>query len=128
MNPAYRVYKIDGDYSDSSYWVLDHRTVIMNLTASNLYNRSIFLDEYDARDGLQMENLFPNDWHELVERLKTNLNGTLMDSIYRFYTKSASNGTECNINCRRGLLCDFVTDRSEDPHCCDSIFHENVKT
>ncbi len=31
LNSGYLVYKIDGYYPGSSYWVLDHRTVIMNL-------------------------------------------------------------------------------------------------
>ncbi len=52
---------MDGNYSNSSYWVIDHRTMIMNLTETNLYNRTIFLNEYDAQDAYGMENLFPND-------------------------------------------------------------------
>ena len=87
LNPGYRIYLIDGDYSGSSFWTLDHRTVIMNLTASNQYNRTIFIDEYDARDAYQMENLFPNDWNNLITRLKTDLDGDLMGSVYQFYTK-----------------------------------------
>ncbi|CAF3153509.1 unnamed protein product [Rotaria sp. Silwood2] len=66
LNPGYRVFSIDGDYSGSSYWVLDHRTVIMNLTASNIYNQTIFVDEYSARGAYQMENLFPADWNDVA--------------------------------------------------------------
>lgn len=112
---------MDGSYPNSSYWVLDHRTVIMNLTATNLYNRTIFLDEYDARDAYAMENLFPADWHNLVERLKDDIDGELMGLVYQYYTKSVGNGSECDRNCRRGLLCTFISARSEDPHACDSI-------
>jgi hypothetical protein len=36
-------------------------------------------------------------------------------------TKSVSNGTECDRHCRQGLLCSFISARSEDPHACDSI-------
>ncbi len=121
LNPGYRVYKIDGNYPNSSYWVLDHRTVIMNLTATNLYNRTIFLDEYDARDAYQMDNLFPNDWHNLIERLKHDIDGPLMGLVYQYYTKSYATGAQCDHNCRRGLLCSFISSRSEDPHACDSI-------
>ncbi|CAF4526826.1 unnamed protein product, partial [Rotaria magnacalcarata] len=49
LNPGYRVYRIDGDYQGSSFWALDYHTVIMNLTASNKYNQTIFLKEYEAR-------------------------------------------------------------------------------
>ncbi|CAF0859159.1 unnamed protein product [Adineta ricciae] len=121
LNPGYRVYKIDGYYPDSSYWVLDHRTVIMNLTATNLYNRTIFVDEYDARYAYQMDNLFPDDWHNFVQRLEIDMDGPLMSLVYQYYTKSYANGTQCDHNCRRGLLCDFVTSRAEDPHPCDAI-------
>jgi hypothetical protein len=112
---------MDGYYPDSSYWVLDHRTVIMNLTATNLYNRTIFLDEYDARDAYKMENLFPNDWHNLVERLKSDIDGPLMGLVYQYFTKSYASGSQCDHSCRRGLLCSFISPRIEDPHACDSI-------
>lgn len=112
---------MDGDYPTSTYWVLDHRTVILNLTATNLYNQTIFVDEYDARDAYQMENLFPNDWHQFIQRLKADLNGPLMGLVYQYYTKSFLTGAQCDHNCRRGLLCSFISARSEDPHACDSI-------
>ncbi|CAF4684401.1 unnamed protein product [Rotaria socialis] len=120
-NPSYRIYTMDGNYSGSSYWVLDHRTVIMNLTASNMYNRTIIQDEYEARDAYQMKNLFPNDWNDLIDRLKNDIDGPLMSSIYKHYTKSYKDGSQCDHECRRKLLCDFKTARSDDPHICDSI-------
>jgi len=121
LNPGYRVYSIDGDYPGSSFWTLDHRTVIMNLTASNMYNKTIFIDEYDVRDAYQMKNLFPNDWNDLVQRLQNDIDGPLMGLVYQYHTKSYANGTQCDHNCRRGLLCDSITARGNDPHACDSI-------
>jgi hypothetical protein len=112
---------MDGNYSGSSYWVLDHRTVIMNLTATNMYNRTIMQHEYDARDAYQMENLFPNDWNNLLERLENDIDGALMGTVYKYYTKSYADGSQCDHKCRRGLLCGFKTARSDDPHACDSI-------
>ncbi len=93
----------------------------MNLTATNLYNQTIFLDEYDARDAYQMEYLFPNDWHNFVEKLKTNIDGPLMGLVYQYYTKSFAYGYQCDHSCRRAILCGFISARSEDPHACDSI-------
>ncbi|CAF1200687.1 unnamed protein product [Rotaria sordida] len=120
-NPSYRIYTMDGNYSGSSYWVLDHRTVIMNLTASNMYNRTIIHEEYYARDAYQMENLFPKDWDNLIERLQNDIDGQLMGTVYKHYTKSYADGSQCDHKCRRGLLCGFKTARSDDPHACDSI-------
>jgi sphingomyelin phosphodiesterase len=112
---------MDGDYPGSSYWVLDHRTVIMNLTASNMYNKTIFINEYDARDAYQMKNLFPNDWNNLIERLENDIDGPLMSSVYTYNTKSYANGSQCSHKCRRALLCNLKSARSEDFHACDSI-------
>jgi hypothetical protein len=93
----------------------------MNLTASNMYNKTIFIDEYDARDVYQMDTLFPNDWNNLVQRLENDLDGPLMGLVYQYYTKSYANGSDCDHNCRRGLLCGLKTARNNDPHACDSI-------
>ena len=112
---------MDGAYETSSYWVLDHRTVIMNMTASNMYNKTILLNEYEAKDTYRMQNLFPTDWDNLIQRMQSDLDGPLMGLAYTYYTKSHSNGTSCDHKCRRGLLCNFKTARSDDPHACDSI-------
>jgi hypothetical protein len=112
---------MDGAYQASSYWVLDHRTVIMNLTATNMYNRTILLNEYEARDAYNMQNLFPADWDNLIQRMQNDINGTLMSSAFTYYTKSYSSGANCDRNCRRQLLCNFKTARADDPHACDSI-------
>jgi hypothetical protein len=93
----------------------------MNLTASNMFNKTMFLKEYDARDAYQMKNLFPNDWNDLIRRLENDIDGPLMGTVYTHYTKSYADGSQCDHKCRRGLLCDFKTGRSEDPHACDSI-------
>ncbi|CAF1435966.1 unnamed protein product [Didymodactylos carnosus] len=113
LNPGYRIYTADGEYNSSTYWVLDHRTVIMNLTASNLFNKTIFLDEYSVKNAYKMDYLFPNDWNNFINRLLADIDGDLMGLVYQYYTKSFANGTACDHNCRQGLLCNFKTARSE---------------
>jgi hypothetical protein len=93
----------------------------MNLTATNMNNQTVFLKEYDARDAYQMKNLFPNDWNDLVQRLESDIDGPLMGTVYTHSTKSYEDGSHCDHKCRRGLICDFITARSEDPHSCDSV-------
>ena len=119
LNPGYRIFTIDGDYSDTSYWTLDHRTVIMNLTATNIHNRTIFHEEYSARDAYQMKQLFPNDWSDFLDRLQNDIDGPLMELVSKYHRKSS--GVSCDHNCRRALLCTLKSARSEDPHACDSI-------
>jgi hypothetical protein len=92
----------------------------MNLTEANMYNRTNFQDEYDARDAYQMKNLFPNDWNDLLQRLENDIDGPLMGLIFKYHRKSRS--LDCDHNCRQDLLCTLKSARSEDPHACDSIY------
>ena len=86
-----------------------------------MQNTTVFLTEYDARDAYQMNTLFPNDWNDFIQRLEKDIDGPLMGSVYQYSTKSYQTGAQCDHNCRRGLICDFKTGRSEDPHACDSV-------
>ena len=115
------MYTIDGNYPGSSYWTLDYHVEIMNLTATNLNNQTVFLKEYEARDAYQMKNLFPADWDDLIQRVEKDMDGPIMGSLYTHYTKSYADGSQCDHKCRRGLICDFISPRSEDPHACDSV-------
>ena len=121
LNPGYRTYTIDGYYNGTSYWTVDAHTTIMNLTATNLLNQTVFAKEYDARQAYELKNLFPSGWGDLVERLSNDLDGKLMGLVYQYYTKSYADGSQCDHKCRRGLLCDIISPRTEDPHACDSI-------
>ena len=91
----------------------------MNLTESNNQNRTIFRDEYDARDSYQMKNLFPADWDDLLQRLQNDIDGPLMGLVHQFNRKSHVSG--CDHKCRRALLCTLKSARSDDPHACDAI-------
>ncbi len=42
-----------------------------------------------------------------------------MSLIYKHYGKSYD--TQCDHNCRRELLCNLKSARSEDSHACDTI-------
>ena len=49
LNPSYRIYTIDGNYSGSSYRVLDHETYYLNITESNLSGKAAWKFEYSAK-------------------------------------------------------------------------------
>lgn len=49
LNPGYRLYIIDGDYTNSSFQVLDHETMFLNLTDANLTNEPKWEFEYNAK-------------------------------------------------------------------------------
>lgn len=48
-NPAYRIYIIDGDYTNSTRRVLNHETYFLNLTEANAKNITQWRLEYDAK-------------------------------------------------------------------------------
>lgn len=79
------------------------------------------LNEYNVKDAYQMENLFPLDWNQFINKLENDIDGSLMNTVYKYYTKSYSNGSDCNHLCKRGLICDFKTAYDDDPYACNSI-------
>lgn len=47
--PGYRVYTVDGGYTDASYYVTDHDNYILNITDANLTNKPKWTKEYSAK-------------------------------------------------------------------------------
>ena len=102
--------------------VLDHRTVILNLTETNLHNTTRFSTEYSARSAYAMDDLSPQAWNGLVTRLQQDLDGELMKLVYQFFTKSSSNIDECDRTCRSQLInCNFKTARAQDTTFCPRL-------
>lgn len=52
LNPGYRIYTVDGGYSDASFYVTDIDNYILNLTDTNLSNRTKWFKEYSAKVDL----------------------------------------------------------------------------
>ncbi|KAK3858597.1 hypothetical protein Pcinc_035220, partial [Petrolisthes cinctipes] len=69
LNPAYRIYYIDGDRQDTTRLVLDHETYITNLTEAHETGSTRWFLSYGAREKYQMASLTPEAWQELVERM-----------------------------------------------------------
>lgn len=49
LNLGYRIYTIDGEYSDSSHSVLDHETYVFDLEKANYNNTPEWVLEYSAK-------------------------------------------------------------------------------
>jgi hypothetical protein len=99
--------------------VLDHRTVILNLTATNLYNTTTFTTEYSAKSTYAMENLSPQEWNKFVARLENDIDGETMGLVYQFFMKSSISGNACDHACRLKLInCNFKTARAQDTTFC----------
>ena len=49
LNPAYRVYVLDGSYKESTFQILDHYTMYLNITEANSLNTPKWHLEYSAK-------------------------------------------------------------------------------
>jgi sphingomyelin phosphodiesterase len=56
LNPGYRIYTVDGVYNDSSFNILDHETIFMNLTEANLNDNPKWEKEYSAKVSIPILN------------------------------------------------------------------------
>ena len=116
LNPAYRIYTVDGSYDDASWQVLDHETYIMNLTDANLnVNREpVWQLEYTARKAYNMTSIYAQDWSNLIDQALADLNGPLVDKMLAFYSKSSDiKNSNCDKVCRKKFLCKFKQARSD---------------
>lgn len=102
LNPSFRLYEVDGEYTGSSYYALDHSTYILNLTEANLSDKPKWLFEYSAKEAYNMKSLYPQDWADFVNRMKTNT--TLQDLYNKFYHHSHVSES-CDVVCRSALMC-----------------------
>ncbi|XP_055862676.1 sphingomyelin phosphodiesterase-like isoform X2 [Biomphalaria glabrata] len=114
-NPIYRIYTMDGNYTGSSWAVLDYNNFYMNLTEANAKGNPQWIFEYNPKKDYNMTGLYANDWDDLIQRLQKN--DTLFQLFYKHYS-SMYQGTPCHGNCKTDILCDMVEGRSYDPDLC----------
>lgn len=122
VNPGYRIYTIDGDHEESTYNVLDFETYYMDLTEANRYRDSKPLQykmSYSAREDLQMTDLLPDNWHNLVIRMKNDIQ--LFRKFYKLFYNRSDNIREFDCDgrvCRRDILCRLLTASSHYDYYC----------
>lgn len=118
-HPSFRIYVVDGNYSNSSWAVLDHETYLMNLTEldADPSREPSWKLEYTAKAAYGMQSLQPADWDRLLERMERD--DALFDMFYRFYIKQNPLAPPCDAACRKKFLCTQRTSQSSDFHLCE---------
>ena len=53
------------------------------------------------------------DWANLIDSMLDDLNGTYVDKLRKFNSKSADVADNCDIECRKSFVCDFKQARSD---------------
>ncbi|XP_050724934.1 sphingomyelin phosphodiesterase-like [Eriocheir sinensis] len=121
LNPAYRIYYIDGDRTDSTRTVLDHETYIMNLTEAHETGAARWYQLYSARELYTMENLTPQDWQDLAERMAGDRD--LFDLYFRNFVSGGDPymAVGCDDLCYEQRLCDMVTSNRNDLDTCSAV-------
>jgi len=107
LNPGYRLYHVEKQHNKM---VTDHETWVMDLGKANRFGRPHWYRLYSARQAYGMASLAPQEWDRLVHRMAAD--ERLFQKYYRFYMKAASVRDKCDAECKKRLLCDIVSGRS----------------
>ena len=121
INPAYRIYEIDGQRENSTSQIVDHQTYFYDLEATLAQNRLVSRYEYSAVRSLDLDDLSPKSWHEYVLRLASDRSAfdEYRSRYYRFGPVTES--VNCGTSCRKQLLCNLVTAESGELHHCAKV-------
>ncbi|XP_069973652.1 sphingomyelin phosphodiesterase [Penaeus vannamei] len=125
LNPAYRVYHVDGDRPDTTRLVLDHETYFLNLTAAEASGEAHWERLYSARDAYGMAALTPADWQDLAERMAADR--SLFDVYYKHYVSAGDPymALGCDDLCYQQRLCDVVTSNRNDLDSCYEVLRKS---
>ncbi|XP_037092750.1 sphingomyelin phosphodiesterase-like [Pollicipes pollicipes] len=115
LNPAYRIYTVD---TNITWMALDYDTYIMNLTQANSANDTSFHLLYSARADLLEAPPTPQNYDQLVQRMKTDTAkfDQYMDYFYHSAAAQADAGP-CGPDCRRTRICAAETSDTSRPRC-----------
>ncbi|GBL78306.1 Sphingomyelin phosphodiesterase [Araneus ventricosus] len=117
FNPGYRIYTVDGNYPQSSRYVLDHETYFANLTEANLKMEMNWQFEYSAKDAYNMSSLFPEDWDNLTRKFQGD--DSLFQKFHSYYYKMATFSTpDCDKVCKDKFICRMRRGQSNNPLVC----------
>ncbi|CAJ0945272.1 unnamed protein product, partial [Mesorhabditis belari] len=115
LNPAYRIYTIDGAYTGSSYTVLEAETYWADVAAANQNGQEPNWQlEYKTKQDYQMTDLSPKSWNELIKRLETD--DTLFNKFHTNYYRNPNQAKNCykEPECRKQFICRVRSARSYD--------------
>lgn len=127
LNPGYRAYILDGNYSNSSRMVLDHETYILNLTEANHRPEAPWSPDpnpkwtllYRATEAYGLSSLFPYDMDGLLQAFYKD------DTVFQkfWYLRAKGHVSEqCKETCKTTTLCFLRSARYDILEQC-SQFH-----
>jgi len=114
INPSYRIFTIDA----ATGYVVESSTYHVDISEANLSDNPQWVWEYNATSTYYMNNLFPEDWANLVERMVTD--DELFRSYYLYQSSSAPTPYTCDATCKGKQICQM---RSADSRLLDTCLY-----
>ncbi|CAB0033583.1 unnamed protein product [Trichogramma brassicae] len=111
VNPAYRIYYVEGDHLKTNRAIIDHETWKINLDEANRNDNPVWYKAYSAKKAYNMKALSPKDWDDLLTRMDSN--DELFDTFYMNHYRNSPVRPNCNNDCRKEILCNLRSARSE---------------
>ncbi|XP_059171995.1 sphingomyelin phosphodiesterase-like [Physella acuta] len=115
INPIFRIYTMDGNYTGSSWAVLDYDSIYLNLTEANQSGYPTWKYSYSPKKLYNMTSLYAADWNNLINRLQSDDH---MFQIFNLYRNNLYPSAPCEDQCKKDLLCEIISGRSNDPDLC----------
>uniref|UniRef100_A0A914Y9K9 Sphingomyelin phosphodiesterase n=1 Tax=Panagrolaimus superbus TaxID=310955 RepID=A0A914Y9K9_9BILA len=106
-NPAYKIYTIDGNYTGSTFTVIDEETFWANLTEINANDKVEFKLEYNKRKDYGMKDLSPASYYDLAQRMLVDEN--LLSKYIQNYHRNDQQLKKCDAKCRKNYICNALT-------------------
>lgn len=119
LNPAYKIYTVDGDYSSSTRMVIDGEGYYLDITEANLHDKPEWKKLFTMKDAYGMESLTPADWSEFVKRMSTD--DALFQKFFKHFHRDSESYPPCDGACIQQLICKQVTATSFDRSVCKEM-------
>uniref|UniRef100_T1IQF8 Sphingomyelin phosphodiesterase n=1 Tax=Strigamia maritima TaxID=126957 RepID=T1IQF8_STRMM len=130
LNPAFRIYTVDGFHPTSNYAVLDHDNYMMDLKKANQNGEPDWIKLYSAKEAYNMQALQPTNWDKLVKQMVTDnkifqryyeyfIEFQNLFLIPRYYHRASPVFQSCeDKKCKLQILCAIISGKSHDPTQC----------
>ncbi|GAB6020690.1 hypothetical protein CHUAL_003359 [Chamberlinius hualienensis] len=104
MNPAFRVYVIDGDYPGTTWQVLDYEEYWLDVNKANSDGFPTWELLTTAKSAYSMPDLTAASFDDFINRMETD--DALFQTFYQNYNRVFTD-PPCEDNCKKNMLCDL---------------------
>lgn len=104
MNPSFRIYIVDGDYTGTTYQVLDYEEYWLDVNKANADGFPKWELLYTAKDTYGLADFTAASFDDFINRMETD--DPLFQTFYQNYNRVFDNAP-CDSTCKNDLLCNL---------------------